>query len=146
MIGNRTSYEELTCSSLATEMIKPVTPPGQLARGISPNGEFTAIINGGKLSLHSLAGGRDIAVGAVEPGVFVIRFSGDGRYLSLDESRRRCGTPPSSGSTFALATPKSGKSLKLTDPAESFFGSFRLTLTVSRTPTLPARQRHALSH
>jgi Tol biopolymer transport system component len=112
---------------LATEMIKPVTLPGQLARGISPDGEFTAIINGGKLSLHSLAGGRDIAVGAVEPGVFVIRFSGDGRYLFLGRAQEKMRNATILRMDVRTGHTEVWQELKLTDPVESFFGPVRLT-------------------
>ena len=73
---------------LTTQRISPVTSPGLRASAISPDGQFAAIINAGKLSLHSLERGRDFPLGEAGPDLAVIRFSGDGRYLFLERPQK----------------------------------------------------------
>jgi serine/threonine protein kinase len=111
---------------LVKQNIKAVTPQGVRASGIFPNGQFAAVIAAGKLSLHSLAGDRDIPVGAVDPNVSVIRSSSDGRYLFLQrgEDRRR--------RSLLRVDVRTGhqevwRELKLLDPAAQFRGSARLS-------------------
>jgi len=74
--------------------VRPLTSSGMRATAISPDGQFAAVISGGKLSLHSLTGSRDSSVDAVDPGVSIIRWSTDERYLFLQrmQAERRSAT------------------------------------------------------
>jgi len=72
---------------LSTDQTQPITAPGTRASAVSPDGQFAAIVSQGKLSLHSFVSGRESVIGAVEPGVSVIRWSGDGRSLFLQSTQ-----------------------------------------------------------
>ncbi|HXA67606.1 MAG TPA: protein kinase [Bryobacteraceae bacterium] len=109
------------------EEVRPVTSPGMRASAISPDGQFVAMISEGRLSLHSFVTGRDSAVGAVEPGVSIIRWSGDRRYLFLQRVQGNLRS-----ATILRMDVRSGhqeiwRDLKLVDPAALFFGLARIS-------------------
>lgn len=112
---------------LDTGKISPVTAPGLRASGISADGKFAAIIDGGKLSLHSLTGGRDIPLGKVEPDVSVIRSSGDGRYLFLQRAQNKRPSATILRMDVRTGRQEVWRELKLVDPAALFFGMARIS-------------------
>jgi len=112
---------------LATQQIKPVTAPGLRASGISPDSQFVTIITGGKLSLHSLANGRDMPLGAVDPNVSIIRSSGDGRYLFLQRSQEKRRSATILRVDVRTRHQEVWRELKLVDPAALFFGTARIS-------------------
>jgi Tol biopolymer transport system component len=70
--------------NLATGANRPVTAPGVTASGISPDGRLAVAMSpAGKVVLLSVDTGSETGVGVVDPGVSVIRWSGEGRYLFL---------------------------------------------------------------
>jgi serine/threonine protein kinase/Tol biopolymer transport system component len=112
---------------LGTEKITPVTMPGQRASGISPDGQFTTVISGGKLSLHSLTGTHDIMIGAVEPNTSVIRFSGDGLHIFLQRAQDKRRSSSILRVDIHTGRQEVWRELKLADPAALFFGPARLS-------------------
>jgi len=112
---------------LATSRINPVTEPGLRASAISPDGQFAAVISGGKLILHSVTGARDIAAGAVEPNVSVIRFSGDGHYLFLQRAQGKRRIAAILRMDVRTGHQEVWRELKLVDPAALYYGTARVS-------------------
>jgi serine/threonine protein kinase len=109
------------------EAVRPVTPPGMRASAISPDGQFAAIVAAGKLTLHSLEVARDSVVGAVEPGVSIIRWSADGVYLFLQRAE-----PERHSATILRMNVRSGHTeiwrvLKPADPSAVLSGLTRVS-------------------
>ena len=128
LTGNELSQPPRTyLLDLATQKISPVTSPGLRASGISPDGQFAAVISGGKLSLHSLTGTRDIPVGAVDPNVSIIRSSNDGRYIFLQRAQDKRRSAAILRMDVRTGHQEVWRELKLVDPAALFFGSARLS-------------------
>jgi Tol biopolymer transport system component len=112
---------------LESSRTRPVTPPGVRASAVSPDGQFATIIAGGKLSLHSLDSGRDVSVGPLNAGVSVIRWSGDGRHIFLQQN-----WPTRRSRTILRMDVRTGvtevwRDLKLPDPTALIFGAVRMT-------------------
>jgi len=64
----------------------PVTAPGVRASKVSPDARFVGIVKQNKVLVHSLENGTDSAIGEVNPGDALIRWSADGRYLFLQRN------------------------------------------------------------
>jgi eukaryotic-like serine/threonine-protein kinase len=76
---------------IASGTAKPVTSYGVRASRISPDARFVGVIKANKIYIHSLDSGTESAIGDVDDGDSLIRWSGDGRYLFVqhnDEQNR----------------------------------------------------------
>jgi Tol biopolymer transport system component len=126
--GNEPNQSPTSYSlDLITDQVQPVTAPGTRASGVSPDGQFAAIVSNGKLSLHSFVSGRDSFIGAVEPGVSVIRWSGDGRNLFLQ--RTQADRPSATILRMDVRTGHTEiwRELKPPDPTALLFNTARLS-------------------
>jgi len=85
------------------------------------------MISEGRLSLHSFVTGRDSAVGAVEPGVSIIRWSGDRRYLFLQRVQGNLRSATILRMDVLSGHQEIWRDLKLADPAALFFGLARIS-------------------
>jgi serine/threonine protein kinase/Tol biopolymer transport system component len=72
---------------LAGGKARPITAQGVRAAKVSPDSQSVVMIKDGKLHLHSLASGSETAIGSVDRGDTVMRWSSDGRYLFLQRSQ-----------------------------------------------------------
>jgi serine/threonine protein kinase len=61
----------------------PLTPEGMNASHVSPDQKYATVEAAGKLSLFPIGGGEPKLIANLEPGEFVIRWSGDSRFLFL---------------------------------------------------------------
>ena len=109
---------------LNTGNTRPVTSLGVRASGISPDGKFVVVMAAGKANRHSVETGAETAMGAVDAGDTVIRWSGDGRYLFLQHGDNRV--------TIHRMDVRTGRNevwrdVKPPDPAAKFFGSVKLS-------------------
>lgn len=84
-MGNEVNQPPRTyVADLSSGKLRPVTAPGVHASSLSPDGRSAVVITSmGKVYLHSIETGAETPLGVVDPGVSVIRWSGDGRYLFL---------------------------------------------------------------
>ncbi|MGP0071233.1 MAG: protein kinase domain-containing protein [Bryobacteraceae bacterium] len=126
--GNEAGQPRRTYTyDLANGPIKAVTPPGVRASAVSPNGQSAIVIRDGQATLLSLASGKEAPLGAVGPGISVIRWSGDGAHLFLQR-----GDAEHRSETILRMDVPSGhteiwRDLKLPDRTGFFFGSARLS-------------------
>lgn len=126
--GNETNQPPRTYMlDLATQKIRAVTPSGMRASAISPDGEFAAVISEGKLMIHSFTNNRDTSVGPVEPGTSVIRWSGDGHYLFLQQKQAGRSTVPLIRIDIRTRNKEVWRELKPPDPTAFFFGTAHLS-------------------
>jgi serine/threonine protein kinase/Tol biopolymer transport system component len=110
---------------LRTGDTKPVTGPGVRATGVSPDGELVVVVTSGKIYLHSIETGAETAVGPVDAGEAVIRWSGDGQHIFLQRNG-------DSRVTILRLDVRTGRKevwrdLKPPDPGSKFFGSVKLS-------------------
>ena len=114
-------------SDVDTGKVRPLTGLGVRASGISPDGRVAEIITpAGKISLVSVETGAQTAAGAVDPGVSVLRWSGDGRSLFLS---KRGGNNRATILRFEVGTGRTEvwRELKTPDPMAALFQSVVLT-------------------
>jgi eukaryotic-like serine/threonine-protein kinase len=134
LTGNQSNQPPRTyIEDLATGKARPVTAPGVRASGVSPDGHAAVVIAAGKVYLLSIGTGAETVIGSVEPGVSVLRWSGDGRHLFL--LKRGGGTQDRGGSAReAILRLDTGtrqtelwRELKTPDAMASFFQSVMLS-------------------
>ncbi len=132
--GNESSQPPRTyVEDLATGKARPVTAPGVRASGVSPDGRAAVVITSkGKLYRQSVENGSQTAIGQVDPGVSMLRWSDDGSHLFL---LKRGGAPEkgdSSREAILRLDTTTGRTeiwreLKTPDRMASFFQSVVLS-------------------
>jgi len=84
--GNETGHEIRTwIYDLASNKTTPVTPEGTRGMRVSPDGKWFITVDPHKLLMTPVTGGNSKEVADLQPGESVIRWSGDGRYLFLQQ-------------------------------------------------------------
>jgi Tol biopolymer transport system component len=63
----------------------PLTPEGTRGTRVSPDGQWFITVDPHKLLLSPVSGGNSKAIIDLQPGESVARWSGDGRYLFLQQ-------------------------------------------------------------
>ena len=84
--GNETGHQQRTwIYDLETNKTTPATPEGTRGMRISPDGQWFVTVDPHKLLLTPVGGGNSKTVVDLQNGESVARWSGDGRYLFLQQ-------------------------------------------------------------
>ena len=108
-----------------TNKTTPVTPEGTRGIRVSPDGRAFITVDPHKLLLTPVSGGESTAVVDLEPGETVVRWSGDGRYLFMQQR------DAASIKIIRLAVATHRKEpwmvVKVPEPGATFFGPLALS-------------------
>jgi eukaryotic-like serine/threonine-protein kinase len=84
--GNETGHPTRSwIYDLETNKTSPVTPEGTRGMRVSPDGQWFVTVDSHKLLLTPVGGGNSKNVIDLQTGESVVRWSGDGRYLFLQQ-------------------------------------------------------------
>lgn len=84
--GNESGHATRTwIYDLETTKTTPVTPEGTRGTRVSPDGRWFMTVDPRKLLMTPVGGGNSNAIVDLQPGESVVRWSGDGRYLFLQQ-------------------------------------------------------------
>ena len=84
--GNETGHATRTWMyDLETNKSTPLTPEGTRGTRVSPDGQWFVTVDPHKLLLSPVAGGDSKTIIELQTGESVVRWSGDGRYLFLQQ-------------------------------------------------------------
>jgi eukaryotic-like serine/threonine-protein kinase len=84
--GNETGHEIRTWMyDLQTNKSTPLTPEGKRGVRVSPDGKFFITVDPHKLLLSPINGGESSTIAELLNGESVVRWSGDGRYIFLQQ-------------------------------------------------------------
>jgi len=124
--GNETGHATRTwIYDLETNELAPLTPEGSRGMRLSPDGQWFVTVDAHKLLLSPVRGGGSREIGDLTNGESVARWSGDGRYLFLQQRE------PSSLqiSRLEIATRRKAPWLvvKVPEPGATFFGPLALS-------------------
>jgi eukaryotic-like serine/threonine-protein kinase len=124
--GNETGHATRTWMyDLEADKSTPLTPEGTRGTRVSPDGKWFITVDTHKLLLSPVGGGDSRTVVDFQPGESVVRWSGDGRYLFLQQRE------PSSIkiSRLEIATRRREPWLvvKAPEPGAEFFGPLVLS-------------------
>jgi dipeptidyl aminopeptidase/acylaminoacyl peptidase len=124
--GNETGHATRTWMyDLETNQATPLTPEGKRGMRVSPDGKYFITVDPHKLLLSPVGGGEPTTVADLQNGESVVRWSGDGRYLFLQQRE------PASVkiSQFEVATRRREPWLvvKVPEPGAQFFGPLSLS-------------------
>ncbi|HKW96403.1 MAG TPA: protein kinase [Bryobacteraceae bacterium] len=106
---------------------RAVTAADVIASSLSPDSRSALDIRGGKILLRSISDGRETAIGPAGPGVSVIRWSADGRYIFLERNEAE-----NHRAVILRMDVRSGRSevwreLKTPEPGAVFYSTVRLS-------------------
>jgi serine/threonine protein kinase len=124
--GNQTGHPTRSwIYDLETNKTSPVTPEGTRGMRVSPDGQWFVTVNPHKLLLTTVGGGNSRTVVDLQTGESVVRWSGDGRYLFLQQ-REPAGIKIS---RLEIATHRKEPWLvvKVPEPGAQFFGPLALS-------------------
>jgi eukaryotic-like serine/threonine-protein kinase len=124
--GNETGHPTRTWMyDLEANKATPLTPDGTRGTRVSPDGRSFITMDPHKLFLSPVGGGESSAIADLQPGESVVRWSGDGRYVFLQQRE------PSSIkiSRFEVATRRKEPWLvvNVPEPGAVFFGPLALS-------------------
>ena len=124
--GNETGHPTRTWMyDLEANKATPLTPEGTRGTRVSPDGRSFITMDAHKLLLSPIGGGESSAIIDLQPGESVVRWSGDGRYLFLQQRE------PSSikVSRLELATRRKEPwvVVNVPEPGAQFFGPLALS-------------------
>ena len=84
--GNESGHATRTWMyDLEANKSTPLTPEGTRGTRVSPDGRWFITVDPHKLLLSPVGGGTSKAIDDLQPGESVVRWSGDGRYLFLQQ-------------------------------------------------------------
>jgi serine/threonine protein kinase/Tol biopolymer transport system component len=84
--GNETGHQTRTwIYDLESNKTTPVTPEGTRGMRVSPDGKWFITVDPHKLLMTPSSGGNSQAIADLQPGESAARWSGDGRYLFLQQ-------------------------------------------------------------
>jgi len=124
--GNETGHQTRSwIYDLETNKTSPVTPEGTRGMRVSPDGQWFVTVDPHKLLLTPVGGGNSKTVIDLQTGESVVRWSGDGRYLFLQQ-REPAGIKIS---RLEIATHRKEPWLvvKSPEPGAQFFGPLALS-------------------
>ncbi len=123
--GNETGHATRTWMyDLETNQSTPLTPEGTRGTRVSPDGKWFITVDPHKLLLSPVGGGESMTIADLQ-GESVVRWSGDGRYIFLQQRE-----PASIKiSRFEVATHRKEPWLvvKVPEPGAQFFGPLALS-------------------
>ncbi|HME37290.1 MAG TPA: protein kinase [Candidatus Sulfotelmatobacter sp.] len=124
--GNETGHTTRTWMyDPETDKSTPLTPEGTRGMRVSPDGKWFITMDPHKLLLSPVAGGDSKTIGDLQEGESVVRWSGDGRYLFLQQRE------PASIKISRLDVTTHRKEpwlvVKVPEPGAQFFGPLALS-------------------
>ena len=124
--GNETGHPTRTwVYDLETGKASPLTPEGTRGTRVSPDGRSFITLDPHKLLLSPVNGGETKAIADLEPGESVVRWSGDGRYLFLQQ--REASSIKISRFEIATRRKEPWLVLRVPEPGASFFGPLAMS-------------------
>jgi len=124
--GNETGHAIRTwIYDLGTNKAAPVTPEGTRGMRVSPDGKWFITVDPHKLLITPVDGGSSKTVIDLQPGESVVRWSGDGRYLFLQQ--RDAGSIKISRLEIASNRKEPWLVVKAPEPGATFFGPLALS-------------------
>jgi len=124
--GNETGHATRTWMyDLETNQSTPLTPEGTRGTRVSPDGKWFITVDPHKLMLSPVSGGDSKTIVDLQPGESVVRWSGDGSYLFLQQRE------PASIKITRLEVSTRRKepwlTVKVPEPGAEFFGPLALS-------------------
>jgi serine/threonine protein kinase/Tol biopolymer transport system component len=124
--GNETGHPTRTWMyDLETDKSTPLTPEGSRGTRVSPDGKWFVTVDPHKLLLSPVGGGDAKTVADLEGGESIVRWSGDGRYLFLQQ--REPGSIKISRLDLTTRHKKPWLVVKVPEPGAQFFGPLALS-------------------
>jgi len=108
-----------------TNRTTPVTPEGTRGMRVSPDGNWFITVDPHKLLMTPVGGGDSKALVDLVPGESVVRWSGDGRYLFLQQ--REAASIKISRLEIATHRKEPWLVVKVPEPGATFFGPLALS-------------------
>jgi dipeptidyl aminopeptidase/acylaminoacyl peptidase len=103
----------------------PLTPEGTRGTRVSPDGQWFITVDPHKLLISPVAGGDSKTILDLQPGESVARWSGDGRYLFLQQ--REPASIKISRLEIATHRREPWRVIKAPEPGAQFFGPLALS-------------------
>jgi serine/threonine protein kinase/Tol biopolymer transport system component len=124
--GNETGHATRTwIYDLEANKATPLTPEGTRGTRVSPDGRSFITLDAHKLLLSPVGGGESKTIVDLQPGESVVRWSGDGRYLFLQQRE------PASIKITRLEVATHRKEpwlvVRVAEPGAQFFGPLGLS-------------------
>jgi Tol biopolymer transport system component len=110
---------------LETNKTMPVTPEGTRGTRVSPDGKWYITVDPHKLLMSPTGGGVSKTVVDLQTGESIVRWSGDGRYLFLQQ--REAGSIKISRLEIATHRKEPWLVVKVPEPGATFFGPLALS-------------------
>jgi eukaryotic-like serine/threonine-protein kinase len=124
--GNETGHQTRTwIFDLETSKATPVTPEGTRGMRVSPDGQWFVTVDPRKLLLTPVGGGNSRTIVDLQNGESMVRWSGDGRYLFLQQ--REPGSIKISRLEIATHRKEPWFVVKAPEPGAQFFGPLALS-------------------
>jgi dipeptidyl aminopeptidase/acylaminoacyl peptidase len=124
--GNESGHQQRTwIYDLETNKTTPVTPEGTRGMRVSPDGQWFVTVDPHKLLLTPVGGGTSKTVVDLQSGESVVRWSGDGRYLFLQQ--REPASIKISRLEIATHHKEPWLAVKVPEPGAQFFGPLALS-------------------
>jgi Tol biopolymer transport system component len=124
--GNETGHATRTwIYDLETKKATALTPEGTRGTRVSPDGRSFITLDLHKLLLSVVSSGETKAIADLEPGESVVRWSGDGRYLFLQQ--REASSIKISRFEIATRHKEPWLVLRVPEPGASFFGPLAMS-------------------
>ena len=124
--GNETGHQTRTWTyNLESSKTTPVTPEGTRGVRVSPDGKWFITVDSHKLLMTPVTGGNSVAVVELQTGESVARWTGDGRYLFLQQ--REPASIKISRLEIASHRREPWLVIKVPEPGAAFFGPLALS-------------------
>ncbi len=124
--GNEVGHPTRTWMyELDTNKATPLTPEGTRGTRVSPDGQWFVTVDPHKLLLSPVRGGEPRAIIDLQPGESVVRWSGDGRYIFLQQ--REPASIKINRLEVATHRKEPWQLVKVPEPGANFFGPLALS-------------------
>jgi len=124
--GNQTGHPIRTwIYDLETNKTTPVTPEGTRGMRVSPDGRWFITVDPHKLLMTPVGGGSSKSIVDLQPGESMARWSGDGRYLFLQQ--REQASIKISRLEIVTQRREPWLLVKVPEPGATFFGPLALS-------------------
>jgi eukaryotic-like serine/threonine-protein kinase len=124
--GNESGHPVLTWTyDLDSDKATPLTAEGTKGTQVSPDGQWFVLADPHNLSLAPVASGTPRSIGQLENGEAVVRWSGDGRYLFLQQPEGDA--IKISRLEVATGHKEPWQTLKVPEPGAGFIGALALS-------------------
>jgi len=124
--GNETGHPTRTWMyDMDANKWRPLTPEGRRGTRVSPDGQWFVTVDPHKLLISPVAGGDSKTILDLQPGESVARWSGDGRYLFLQQ--REPASIKISRLEIATHRREPWRVIKVPEPGAQFLGPLALS-------------------